>query len=346
MYPVFYEIISHIYAKTDRYSIKLETYLFICILFSVIKYVILSLSDKQNTNRKAVSIMYKSLELFQESLAQESKSQNTINTYTRNITLFLNWLESVTKEPFNNKITQMDTQAYCKYLSDEKKMSLNTINSKLTSIKKFSDFLSDNGYMPYIKVVQKKGKTDPQVEVLEKNELYKYLRDTISSENKLHIAIVQLILNTGIRESELCSLEMDDITISDRKGTIIIRSGKGNKYRELPLNKDARNALADYIQNGRPETDTNKVFIGQRGAFNRNAIYKIINKIGQKSLGKNVYPHMLRHQCFTAMAKNPDVDLKTISELAGHSSVELTAKYYIHSSKEEKINAVESLSFF
>lgn len=240
----------------------------------------------------------------------------------------------------------MDTQAYCKYLSDEKKMSLNTINSKLTSIKKFSDFLSDNGYMPYIKVVQKKGKTDSQVEVLEKNELYKYLRDTVSSENKLHIAIVQLILNTGIRESELCNLEMDDITISDRKGTIIIRSGKGNKYRELPLNNEARNALADYIQNGRPDTDTNKVFIGQRGAFNRNAIYKIINKIGQKSLGKNVCPHMLRHQCFTAMAKNPDVDLKTISELAGHSSVELTAKYYIHSSKEEKINAVESLSFF
>lgn len=93
--------------------------------------------------------MYEALELFQKSLAQESKSQNTINTYTRNITLFLNWLESVTKEPFNNKITQMDTQAYCKYLSDEKKMSLNTINSKLTSIKKFTDFLSDKGYMPY-----------------------------------------------------------------------------------------------------------------------------------------------------------------------------------------------------
>ena len=69
--------------------------------------------------------MYESLELFQKSLSQEGKSQNTINTYTRNITLFLNWLESVTKEPFNNKITQMDTQAYCKYLSDEKKMSLN-----------------------------------------------------------------------------------------------------------------------------------------------------------------------------------------------------------------------------
>ncbi len=93
--------------------------------------------------------MYDSLELFQESLAQDGKSQNNINTYTRNITLFLDWLESVTKEPFNNVITQMDTQAYCKYLSDEKKMSLNTINSKMTFIKKFSDFLSDKGYMLY-----------------------------------------------------------------------------------------------------------------------------------------------------------------------------------------------------
>ena len=71
-----------------------------------------------------------------------------------------------------------------------------------------------------------------------------------------------------------------------------------------------------------------------------------LNKLGEKALGKNVYPHMLRHQCFTAMAKNPDVDLKTISSLAGHSNVELTAKYYINSSKQEQIDAVESLQLF
>lgn len=289
--------------------------------------------------------MYATLEEYRNELIQNGKSKNTIDTYTRNIKMFLEWIESITKEPFNNVITQMDTQTYSKHLTDQK-LSFNSINSKITAITNYADYLAEHGYMPHIKVSRQKGHSDPKVEVLKKNEIYKYLRYTESSGNKLHIAIVQLILNTGIRESELCNLELDDITISERKGCIIIRSGKGNKYRELPLNKEARHALSDYLQNGRPETDSKKVFIGQRGALNRNAIYKIINKIGHKSLGKNVYPHMLRHQCFTAMAKNPEVDLKTIAELAGHSNVELTAKYYINSSKEEKENAVESLSFF
>lgn len=288
--------------------------------------------------------MHITLENYRTELEQNGKSKNTIATYTRNLSLFLDWLEDITQEPFNNIITEMDARQYCEYLTREK-LSLNSINSKMTSIKNYAEYLANNGYMPYIKVEQKKGKTDPQVDILDKNELYKFLRFTIASGNKMNIAIVQLILNTGIRESELCSLDLQDINISERKGSLIIRSGKGGKSREIPLNKDARNALSDYINNAR-KSITDKVFIGQRGALTRNAIYKIINKIGMKSLGKNVYPHMLRHQCFTAMAKNPDVDLKTISELAGHSSVELTAKYYIHSSKEEKKNAVDNLSFF
>lgn len=289
--------------------------------------------------------MYETLEQLKENLKQNGKSENTIKTYSHNIELFLKWLEELTQEPFNNIITELDTREYSEHLTRQK-ATLTTINGKLTSISIYADFLAEGGYMPYIKVKQKKGKTDPKVEVLEKNELYKLLRYVISSENKLHIAIVQLLLNTGIRESELCSLELPDVSISERKGSIIIRSGKGNKYREIPLNKDARNALKDYIDNERPDTNTDKIFIGQRGALTSNAIYRIINKIGQKSLSKNVYPHMLRHQCFTAMAKNPKVDLKTIAELAGHSNVELTAKYYIHSSKEEKKNAVENLVFF
>ena len=142
-------------------------------------------------------------------------------------------------------------------------------------------------------------------------------------------------------------MELSDVDITDRKGTVTIRSGKGNKYREIPLNKDARNALTAYIEHGRPsDVASNKLFIGQRGALNRNAVYKIVTKLGEKSIGKKVFPHLLRHQCFTAMAKNPDVDLKTISELAGHSSTEITTRYYVNSSKQERIDAMDNLSFF
>lgn len=282
---------------------------------------------------------------FEEHLKQNGKSQNTIDTYLKRAELFIKWLESVTNEEFNGKINTLDVQEYTKYLTDTKKQSLNSINSKLTALQQFTAYLSECGYMPSIKIVQKKGTTAPDVEVLEKNELYKFLRYVINTENSLNIAVVVLLLNTGIRESELCNLELSDIEITDRKGTITIRNGKGSKYREIPLNKDARNALTVYI-NSRPLANTDKLFIGQRGALTRNGIYKIVNKLGVKSIGKNVYPHMLRHQCFTAMAKNPNVDLKTISSLAGHSSIETTMKYYINTSKAEQMAAVETLSFF
>lgn len=287
------------------------------------------------------------VEQFSQSMTESGKSENTIATYVRNAELFIDWLEGIIGESFNGKITGMDIAEYTKYLTDTKKQSLNSIKAKLTALQKFAEYLTNAGYMQHIKVQQKKGIVEPDVEVLEKNELYKYLRYTINTENLLNIAIVQLILNTGIRESELCNLEISDIEISDRKGSITIRSGKGNKYREIPLNKEARNALANYINNARPtDSGSNKVFIGQRGALTRNAVYKIVNKLGVKALGKNVYPHMLRHQCFTAMAKNPDIDLKTISSIAGHSSTELTMRYYVNSSKQEQIDAVDSLSFF
>lgn len=307
--------------------------------------MIFRIKNEQNVRRGIIMNTY--IERFSQSMTESGKSQNTIATYTRNAELFVEWLENIINEQFNGKVTEMDVTEYTKYLTDTKKQSLNSIKAKLTALKKFAEYLTNAGYMQSINVQQKKGTKEPEVEVLEKNELYKYLRYTINTGNLLNISIVQLILNTGIRESELCNLELSDIKITERKGTMIIRKGKGNKYREIPLNKDARNVLKNYIENCRPSgTESNKVFIGQRGALTRSAVYKIVNKLGKKSIGKNVYPHMLRHQCFTTMAKNPDVDIKTISSIAGHSSTELTMKYYINSSKQEQTDALESLSFF
>ncbi len=289
----------------------------------------------------------KYLKSFNKTLQESGKSQNTVNTYTQNAELFVNWLEAVTNEEFNGKVNSLDVQEYTRYLTDVKKQSLNSIKAKLTALQKFSEFLSCSGYMPQIKVKQKKGTVNPDVEVLEKNELYKFLRYTINTDNKLNIAVVVLLLNTGIRESELCDLTLSDIEITERKGTITIRNGKGSKFREVPLNKNARNALTEYIEECRPSgAETDRVFIGQRGALTRNAIYKIVSKLGVKAIGKNVYPHMLRHQCFTAMAKNPDIDIKTISSIAGHSSTETTTRYYISSSKAEQMAAVDTLAFF
>lgn len=283
---------------------------------------------------------------FNASMVRAGKSANTISTYTRNAQLFVDWLEGVTAEPFNGIVNALDVTEYTRHLSNQLKQSLNSIKAKLTALQKFTEYLTGAGYMPALKVEQKKGTTEPNVEVLEKNELYKLMRYVLNSGNRLNIAVMVLLLNTGIRESELCDLELSDVEITERKGSITIRSGKGNKYRVVPLNKDARNALTDYIEHARPVTDSEKVFIGQRGALTRNGVYKIVARLGKKAINRKVFPHMMRHQCFTTMAKNPDIDLKTISSIAGHSSTELTTRYYVYSSKAEQTNAVESLSFF
>lgn len=63
----------------------------------------------------------------------------------------------------------------------------------------------------------------------------------------MHILVFEILYNTGVRVSELCNIELDDIEMSKRKGLLKVRSGKGEKYREIPLNSDARRAISEYL---------------------------------------------------------------------------------------------------
>ena len=88
------------------------------------------------------------VEEFRRYMIKGGKSQNTVNTYTQNAQLFVEWLEQITNEKFNGKILEMDASEYSRYLSDIKKQSLNTIKAKLTAVQKFSEYLASIGIMP------------------------------------------------------------------------------------------------------------------------------------------------------------------------------------------------------
>src|SRR5205823_6326513 len=77
---------------------------------------------------------------------------------------------------------------------------------------------------------------------LEKRDVDRLIRTVEHHGNTRDRAIVLTLRHTGIRVSELCSLRTDDIEISERKGSLTVRSGKGGKFRVLPLNVDARRA--------------------------------------------------------------------------------------------------------
>lgn len=65
---------------------------------------------------------------------------------------------------------------------------------------------------------------------------------------KRDIAIVEVLANTGVRAGELARLTLEDVEVSERKGWLTVGSGKGSKYRRVPLNADARRALRQYLE--------------------------------------------------------------------------------------------------
>lgn len=283
------------------------------------------------------------IEQFRDELVHQGASSNTIDSYLRSVRAFVQWYEQTTGSVFDNKISVFDGREYKSYLNTIMHQKPTSINAKLTALQKYADFLYDTGRQEKVKIEKQKAVKDYSVKILNKSDLYKCRRWAHNYATKRDIAIFELILNTGVRESELVNLEMDDLTIGERKGNMVIRQGKGSKYRELPLNHDARAAVQMYLD-VRPISIEKKIFLGQRGPLTRNAIYKIIEQIGQRGAGVELSPHMLRHQCFTAMAQN-GVPLTTIAVMAGHSDPKLTAAYYICTSSEDKENAVNRLAF-
>lgn len=280
---------------------------------------------------------------FVEELTRRGASANTVQTYARNIRLFVQWFEGSTGERFDDHITIFDCREYRGYLNNIKKQAPNSINAKLTAVQQYADFLSAHGVQEHINVEMLKHVRQTGVKILDRPSLYKCRRWVHAYAPKRDIAVFELLLNTGIRESELVQAELDDLQISDRKGSLIVRAGKGGKLRTVPLNNDVRTAISDYLAM-RPASTETQIFLGQRGPLTRNAVYKIVQAIGKQGAGVELSPHTLRHICFSQMAKN-GTDLATVAELAGHSDVKLTAAYYLGRTDEDREAAVDGLNF-
>ncbi|MCD2346232.1 tyrosine-type recombinase/integrase [Clostridium guangxiense] len=286
---------------------------------------------------------------FVDELKREGKSNNTISAYKTDINQFLKWLYD-TVGADTTTITEIDVKQYVQYLNINKKQSTNTINRKVKSIVQYVKYLNNtdiSNIMIDTKDVKQKSVDNTEVKVIDKHDLFKLKRTIYASNNKRDICIYEILINTGVRCSELINIELDDICLTERNGSnnysyINIRNGKGNKNRRINLNSAVVKAIKDYLE-VRPVTKDNKLLQGQRGALTRIAINKMLNSYCRDAKINTVTPHEFRHTCFSTMVKN-GVDIKTIAGIAGHSSTDITYKYYVNSSSEDKQNAVDILN--
>ena len=156
------------------------------------------------------------------------------------------------------------------------------------------------------------------------------------------IAVFSFMLyHTGLRAGEMASLLLSDITLGERSGQVMVRRGKGNKARRVPLNAEARAVIRDYLQI-RPSCEILNFLIGQRGEpLSAHAIYDVVVKYGRLAGLDEVSPHTLRHTFARALlvAGTP---INDVADLLGHSSLD-TTRIYTKASKSDLAAVVARL---
>ena len=152
------------------------------------------------------------------------------------------------------------------------------------------------------------------------------------------VAICELLFSTGIRVSELCSLNVADVNLQDG---IILIYGKGSKERRLQLgNKDVINALKNYKTEFSAEiASCHNFFANQSGKpLSDQAVRRMITKYAElATIELHITPHMFRHTFATSLL-DADVDIRYIQEMLGHSSINITEIYtHVAVSKQRDI---------
>ena len=258
-------------------------------------------------------------------------SKNTINSYEND----LNKFEEYYKNKDLLKITSKDIEKYIQTLSD---LASTTVSHNISSLKTFYSYFLKQGR---ISNNPTDGIKSPKLGIhlptyLTIDEVNKLLdievTDAFSSRNK---AILELMYATGLRISEVISLEFKNI---DYDECIIRVMGKGSKERIVPVNDYAIKYLKEYIDNYRPELVKNEInnyiFLNNHGRMlTRQGIFKMIkNYAALKNIKKTIGPHTLRHTFATHLLEN-GADLRVIQELLGHSDIS-TTQIYTHLTKE------------
>lgn len=276
---------------------------------------------------------------FEDYLKAKDKSINTVSCYIRDTRAFIKWYEGRTDAGIESVI-ELDLVEYKKHLQSSSEAVI-TINRKLASINSFIKYMHQEGIInEAISVGIIKDKDKKQFKGIEDRELWKLRNEIHRSGNQMHICIIEILLQTGIRVSELVNIKLNDIKISERKGSLQV-IGKGNAKRTLPLNKDARKAIEKYLE-VRQNDGSEFLLIGQRGAIKRNAVNLILNKYGEKMQIK-VTPHMARHTLGYHLVKK-QVEITTIQQILGHESI-VTTNLYTRTPEKDMVEALEGLEW-
>jgi integrase/recombinase XerC len=242
--------------------------------------------------------MATSLERFAAFLEQAERSPLTIKNYLSDLRAFVAWFEETNGDPFEPaKITPTDLREYKRWMVTHCGFKPNSVNRKLATLKGFIHWATETGLVAdarALKIPKAEREERHGPRWLDRREQNKLLRVVERADQPRDLALIKLLLNTGLRVQELCDLTWRDVMLTERKGMLTVRSGKGGKRRQVPLNQSARSALLAIGHQEHAGKRTH-IFAGQRGPLTPRGVQNLLSKYAAAAGLEDVSPHALRH---------------------------------------------------
>ncbi len=265
------------------------------------------------------------------------RSEHTTDAYSRDLNDFLRFCE---KTGARSSPADVDLRLARRYLADLKRSgrSRATMARRVSALRSFFKFLKregiiDNNVFAALDIPRRPKKTPEFLFAEEVSALLKAPDETPAGLRDK--AILELLYSSGMRVSELVSLNISEINPERPELKVM---GKGRKERIVFIGAPARRAAVEYITNGRPKLgltqDKSALLLNKSGSrLSVRGVQRVVEKyINRIAALKRISPHSLRHTFATHML-NAGADLRTVQELLGHTSLS-TTQIYTHISSE------------
>lgn len=272
---------------------------------------------------------------------EKNYSSHTVLSYHTDLLQFINFL-TISPEAFRaSDVKPQHIQLWVLQLMNEK-LSARTLSRKISTLKSFWRFMMTRGYAtanPTSKIILPKT-SKPLPSFFKENEMEAVLSDqflTSQFEQVRDRLIIELFYATGIRLSELISIQDKDVDLTQGSISVI---GKRNKQRIIPIGKTLCENIKSYLEarNDFEIEHNGTLFIRTNGkALYPKLVYNLVHEtMTQVSSQQKRSPHVLRHTFATSML-NGGADINAVKELLGHSSLAAT-QVYTHTSFDELNN--------
>lgn len=273
-------------------------------------------------------------------LGEKNASENTLMAYLNDLDQFSRFLETsghIPKggEPVNiERIDRLAVRSFMAHLHSQG-LSGTSMNRKRSSLSSFFRFLCREGHLKHnpVKSIPSPKKENRLPSFLSVDDIFRLveLPEPNSFIGIRDRAMLEFFYSTGMRISELVTLQEDGIQLESKRVKVM---GKGRKERWLPLGKMASAALKEYrqqrdllIQKKKPQPCPKAVFLNTRGyGLTTRGVRKIVGGYLDQLESKGHSPHSIRHSFATHLLEG-GADLRTIQEMLGHASLSTTQKY-------------------